>query len=69
MDAEGKATYAPPHAVDFHVIMIGLKKLNVKAVCAIGSTGSLRPDEVINVKKEKKINVRAVCAIGSMGSR
>jgi 5'-methylthioadenosine phosphorylase len=46
MDAEGKATYAPPHAVDFHVIMIGLKKLNVKSVCAIGSTGSLRPDEV-----------------------
>jgi hypothetical protein len=54
MDAEGKATYAPPHAVDFHVIMIGLKKLNVKAVCAIGSTGSLRPDEVIHVKKKEK---------------
>jgi len=46
MDSEGKATYAPPHVVDFHVIMIGLKKLNVKAVCAIGSTGSLRPAQV-----------------------
>ena len=46
MNPEGKACYAPPHVIDFHVIMIGLKKLNVKAVCAIGSTGSLRPDEV-----------------------
>ena len=30
MDADGKATYAPPHSVDFHLILIGLKKLNVK---------------------------------------
>ena len=43
---DGKATYAPPHVVDFHVIMIGLKRLNVKAICAIGSGGSLRPDEI-----------------------
>jgi len=46
MDADGKATYAPPHAIDFHVILLGLKKLNVQGVCAIGSTGSLRPEEV-----------------------
>mmetsp|Transcript_43526 Transcript_43526/g.137709 ORF Transcript_43526/g.137709 Transcript_43526/m.137709 type:complete len:311 (-) Transcript_43526:834-1766(-) len=45
-DESGKATYAPPHVVDFHVILYGLKKLNVKGVCAIGSTGSLRPKTV-----------------------
>mmetsp|Transcript_29967 Transcript_29967/g.67778 ORF Transcript_29967/g.67778 Transcript_29967/m.67778 type:complete len:311 (-) Transcript_29967:709-1641(-) len=45
-DESGKATYAPPHVVDFHVILYALKKLNVKGICAIGSTGSLRPKTV-----------------------
>lgn len=43
---DGKATYAPPHEVDFHRIILGLKSLHAKGVVAIGSTGTLRPEAV-----------------------
>mmetsp|Transcript_29841 Transcript_29841/g.70967 ORF Transcript_29841/g.70967 Transcript_29841/m.70967 type:complete len:308 (+) Transcript_29841:45-968(+) len=46
VDKDGKATYAPPHEVNYHAMILALKKLNVKAICAIGSTGTLRPDAV-----------------------
>ena len=43
---DGHATYAPPHEVNFHAMLWALKDLGVQGVCAIGSTGTLRPESV-----------------------
>ena len=32
--------------VNYHAMILALKKLNVKAICAIGSTGTLRPEAI-----------------------
>lgn len=46
LDDSGAATYAPPHEVNFHALIFALKQLNCKSVCAIGSTGTLKPAKV-----------------------
>ena len=43
---DGSAVYAPPHDIDFHALLWALKELHCKAVFALGSTGTLRPDTV-----------------------
>mmetsp|Transcript_11984 Transcript_11984/g.25874 ORF Transcript_11984/g.25874 Transcript_11984/m.25874 type:complete len:307 (+) Transcript_11984:24-944(+) len=43
---QGKADYAPPHAINYKALIWALKDLGVQRVVAFGSAGSLHPDKV-----------------------
>jgi hypothetical protein len=43
---DGEAVYAPPHDLNFHALLWALKELQVQAIVALGSTGTLRPAAV-----------------------
>lgn len=45
-EAGGYGSYAPPHAVNFRAMLWALKECNVQCICAISSTGTLRPSKV-----------------------
>lgn len=43
---DGEAKYAPPHVINTRALVWALKEIGVQAICAIGSTGTLRPIDV-----------------------
>ena len=44
--ADGEPTYAPPHDVNFKAMLWAFKDLGCVGICALGSTGTLRPETV-----------------------